>query len=235
MGRALDRARAVRLCAYCRSLPYEGWCMRETLSPRAGASLRSHQPCGFASLACTSPRTESPWNARSPALSRFRCVVAGEPESGIKRARPLHPRPSRTTTPAHEISRARIPKHPRYRVPEYLNTQTPNISRARIPKHPHTPHIVSRGCCPGGSRMTRARPRHPRRGRPGAHGDQARQVRRTRIPRTFRAGSGACEGRESTGPARAQRSTGPRTSRPSHAPDPVRQTPAVCPQARGPG
>jgi hypothetical protein len=63
-------------------------------------SLRSRRRCGLAALACTRPRTESPWSARSPVQSRLDGGVAGEPMSRMRRARPPHPRPSRTTTPA---------------------------------------------------------------------------------------------------------------------------------------
>jgi hypothetical protein len=79
--------------------------------------------------------------------------------------------------------------------------------REALPRGPEPsdwPHIESRGRCSGGSRMRRASPSHPRRWRTGHDVPQARLNRRTRIPRTFRARSGARERRESATAARPE-------------------------------
>jgi hypothetical protein len=71
-----------------------------------------------------------------------------------------------------------------------------------LPGNPNTPTNASRRRCPGcrgcGGRARRILDSAPT----GNHGLQARLNRRARNSRTFRAGSGACEGRESARAAR---------------------------------
>jgi len=181
---------------------------RDTQSSRRH-SLRSRRRCGFASLACTRPRTESPWNAPAPALARFEGRVAGVPESRMRRARPPHPRPSRATTPAQGcvgfgccFGRARrgmrivvwglglgVASGTMICECEYFG-----ISDSRYDE--------SRGCCAGGSWMRRACPSHPRLGDSGENNVEARLNRRTRTSRAFRARAGVHEDRESATAAR---------------------------------
>ena len=84
-----------------------------------GASEAKHRREDLTALACARPPTESPWNTRSPAQSRFDTFVAGVDKSSQRRARPPLTRPSRATTPAHE-SLARGYRH--NMVPDTMNT-----------------------------------------------------------------------------------------------------------------
>jgi hypothetical protein len=212
-------------------------------------SLRSRRRCGFASLACTRPRTESPWIAPSPALARFFVRVAGVPPSRMKRARPLHPRPSRTTTRLRDVARSDVLVQRDGAAPKS------RMKRAR-PLHPRP--FAQRGAVlrcsdiPGAATFGRARQREPG-SLPGRVEDEAgepvssstlalrpRQHRSERGPASAHSTDFPCEVWRMRGTRiRSGGATGgsddARTECPSHAPDLVRQTPADCPHAHGPG
>ena len=210
----------------CRSLPHEAGCTRGPLSPRVrhDASRRAVR-CGFASLAYTRPRTESPWNTRSPVLARFTMRPPGALVSRMGRPSwPPHPRPPRTRSPARGIQAS-------------AGIRGAGAGRGRVRVSGGPGHDPSReparivGRVEDGA-ASLAVPSSTS-GAPAATACPARHARRTRFPRTFRTRSGAREGRESAaGGAARSVVTNARTERPSRAPDLVRQTPAGSPHAR---
>ena len=98
--------------ASCRNLPHEARGARGPLSPRVRPdAARRAARCGFASLEHPAPRTESPWNARSPVGARTRDVHAGAPTVEDRTAELAAP----SSTLPHEragsrrVSRAIVP------------------------------------------------------------------------------------------------------------------------------
>ncbi len=103
-----------------------------------------------------------------------------------------------------------------------------SCSKTGSPRHPNATHTRAGVVAQGVGDVAGAPVSSPTMP-PGHATVEARTGRRARASRSFRARSGACEGRESAAAARPKGSAAARTERPSHAPDLVRQIPAKCP------
>ena len=180
-------------------------------------SSRQRFPSVALPLRIRGPRMRQPSHgnsvkrARAGSRSVGSCGVAGGLQSRIRRARPPHPRPSRTRSPVHDICRVQTQsaaprvahEHDRSGDVTTEHKHNPN-TRTRHTRKPESlrGRVGDEAGVPVSSSTKAPRPRHK---------PQPSESRRARASRSFRARCGACEGRESAAAARPKGSAAART------------------------